>query len=145
MNTDTGQDRVAKRQREHVSTGSPYEPIIGISRAVRIGDLVAVAGTAPLGPDGQTVGRGDPAAQARRCFEICRVALERLGASLQDVIRTRILLTRIDDWRVVAEVHGEFFRDIRPVNTIMQVSRFIDPEWLVEVEVDAVLSEAREY
>jgi enamine deaminase RidA (YjgF/YER057c/UK114 family) len=124
-------------ERRSVSTGSPYEPIVGISRAVRIGNLVAVSGTAPLGPDGKTVGVGDPRVQARRCFEISRAALEQLGASLQDVVRTRILLTRIDDWKAVAEAHGEFFRDIRPVNTIMQVSRFIDPEWLVEIEVDA--------
>jgi enamine deaminase RidA (YjgF/YER057c/UK114 family) len=128
--------------RKNVSTGSPYEPIVGISRAVRIGNVVAVAGTAPLGVDGKTVGAGDPAAQARRCFEISRAALEQLGAGLQDVIRTRILLTRIEDWRAVAEVHGEFFRDIRPVNTIMQVSRFIDPDWLIETEVDAVVNEA---
>ena len=129
-------------KRENVSTGSPYEPILGISRAVRIGNVIAVAGTAPLGADGKTVGIGDPAAQARRCLEISRAALEQLGAGLKDVIRTRILLTRIEDWKAVAEVHGEFFRDIRPVNTIMQVSRFIDPDWLIETEVDAVLSEA---
>lgn len=125
--------------RRNVSTGSPYEPIVGLSRAVRIGNIVAVAGTAPLGPDGKTVGAGDARAQARRCFEISRLALEQLGARLEDVIRTRILLTRIEDWRAVAEVHGEFFRDIRPVNTIVQVSCFIDPEWLIETEVDAVV------
>jgi enamine deaminase RidA (YjgF/YER057c/UK114 family) len=128
------------QQRTSVSSGSPYEPIVGISRAVRIGSFVSVAGTAPLGPDGKTVGVGDAAAQARRCFEISSAALEQLGAGLGDVIRTRILLTRIEDWRAVAEVHGEFFREIRPVNTIMQVVRFIDPEWLVETEVDAVLA-----
>jgi enamine deaminase RidA (YjgF/YER057c/UK114 family) len=128
--------------RRNVSTGSPYEPIVGISRAVRIGNIIAVAGTAPLGPDGKTVGQGDPRAQARRCFEISRLALQQLGARLEDVVRTRILLTRIDDWKAVAEVHGEYFRDIRPVNTIMQVSRFIDPEWLIETEVDAVVNDA---
>ncbi len=127
--------------RQNVSSGSPYEPIVGISRAVRIGKLVAIAGTAPLGSDGKTVGHNDPAAQAARCFEIAGAALERLGASLQDVIRTRILLTRIDDWRAVAEVHGKYFRDIRPVSTVMQVVRFIDPDWLVEIEVDAVVGE----
>ncbi len=125
--------------RQNVSSGSPYEPIVGISRAVRIGSFVSVAGTAPLGPDGKTVGHDDPAAQARRCFEISQAALEQVGASLRDVIRTRLLLTRIQDWRAVAEVHGEFFHGIRPVNTIMQVSSFIDPEWLVETEVDAVI------
>src|SRR4051794_30345905 len=80
------------------------------------------------------------AAQARRCFEISRAALEQLGAGLQDVIRTRILLTRIQDWKAVPEVYGEFFRDIRPVNTILQVNAFIDPDWLIETEVDAVLA-----
>jgi enamine deaminase RidA (YjgF/YER057c/UK114 family) len=132
---------VSISERRSVSTGSPYEPIVGISRAVRIGNIVSVAGTAPLGSDGKTVGEGDAAAQARRCLEISRAALEQLGATLEDVIRTRILLTRIEDWRAVAEVHGEFFREIRPVNTIMQVTRFIDPEWLVETEVDAVASQ----
>jgi enamine deaminase RidA (YjgF/YER057c/UK114 family) len=127
--------------RKLISSGSPYEPQVGISRAVRAGPIVTVAGTAPLAPDGHTVGRGDPAAQARRCFEIIAAALEAAGASLRHVVRTRILLTRIDDWQVVAAVHGEFFRDIRPVNTIMQVSRFIDPEWLVEIEADAVLDD----
>ena len=126
-------------ERRNVSTGSPYEPIVGISRAVRIGRIIAVAGTAPLDPQGRTVGVGDPAAQARRCFEISKLALEQLGADLTNVIRTRILLTHIDDWKVVAAVHGEFFRDIRPVNTIMEVSRFIVPEWLIETEVYAVV------
>ncbi|MEW6369044.1 MAG: RidA family protein [Acidobacteriota bacterium] len=128
--------------RQCVSTGSPYEPIVGISRAVRIGEFIAIAGTAPLGPDGKTVGHDDPATQAARCFEIASAALERLGAGLQDVIRTRILLTRIDDWRAVAEVHGKYFGEIRPVCTIMQVVRFVDPDWLVEIEVDAVVGEA---
>lgn len=127
-------------KRQHVSTGSPYEPIVGISRAVRIGNLVAVSGTAPLDDDGKTVAVGDPVAQARRCFEITHIALEQLGAGLGDVIRTRILLTRIEDWRAVAEVHGDYFRDVRPANTIMQVTRFVDPEWLIETEVDAVVA-----
>lgn len=127
--------------RKLISSGSPYEPKVGISRAVRVGTFVTVAGTAPLGPDGRTVGTGDPAAQARRCLEIIAGALEKAGASLKDVVRTRILLTRIDDWESVAGVHGEFFRDIRPVNTIMQISRFIDPDWLVEIEADAVIED----
>lgn len=127
--------------RKLISSGSPYEPKVGISRAVRAGSIVTVAGTAPLGADGRTVGRGDPAAQARRCLEIIRVALEGAGASLRHVVRTRILLTRIEDWEAVGRVHGEFFRDIRPVNTIMQVSRFIDPDWLLEIEADAVIDD----
>ena len=125
--------------RRLISSGSPYEPKVGISRAVRVGDVIAVSGTAPLGPDGRTVGRGDPAVQARRCLEIIRDALESAGASLGDVVRTRTLLVRIEDWEAVARVHGEYFRDIRPANTIMQVSGFVDPEWLVEFEADAVV------
>ena len=125
-----------------ISSGSPYEPKVGISRAVRVGPIITVAGTAPIGPDGRTIGRGDTATQARRCLEIIAAALEGAGASMGQVVRTRILLTRIEDWRAVAAVHGEFFREIRPINTIMQVSRFIDPEWLVEIEADAVVDAA---
>lgn len=128
--------------RQWGSTGSPYESRMGISRAIRVGQFIAVTGTAPLGPDGKTAGIGDPAAQARRCFEIIRRALEGLGASLSDVVRTRILLTRIEDWEAVAQVHEEIFREIRPATTVMQVSRFIDPNWLLEIEVDAVVDEA---
>jgi enamine deaminase RidA (YjgF/YER057c/UK114 family) len=128
--------------RKLISSGSPYEPKVGISRAVRVGPIITVAGRAPLGPDGRTVGRGDAATQARRCLEIIAAALEGADASMGQVVRTRLLLTRIEDWRAVAAVHGEFFRDIRPVNTIMQVSRFIDPEWLVEIEADAVVDAA---
>jgi enamine deaminase RidA (YjgF/YER057c/UK114 family) len=127
--------------RQHVSSGSPYEPRLGISRAVRSGRFIAVAGTAPIGPDGKTVGKGDPAAQVRRCIEIVRNALEQSGANLSDVIRTRILLTRIEDWESVGQVHGEFFGNIRPANTVMQVTRFIDPDWLVEIEADALIED----
>jgi enamine deaminase RidA (YjgF/YER057c/UK114 family) len=127
--------------RQLVSSGSPYEPRLGISRAVRSGNFIAVAGTAPIGPDGKTVGIGDPAAQARRCIEIISSALEQAGANLSDVIRTRILLTRIEDWEGVGQVHGEFFVNIRPANTVMQVTRFIDPDWLVEIEADAVIED----
>lgn len=127
--------------RQHVSSGSPYEPRLGISRAVRSGRFIAVAGTAPIGPDGKTVGNGDPAAQARRCIEIIRNALEQSGANLSDVIRTRILLTRIEDWESVGQVHGEFFGNIRPANTVMQVTRFIDSDWLVEIEADAIIED----
>jgi enamine deaminase RidA (YjgF/YER057c/UK114 family) len=105
--------------RKLVPSSSPYASIIGFSRAVRVGNHVSVAGTAPIGSDGKTVGIGDPAAQARQCLET--------------------LLTRIDDWPRVAEVRGEYFRDVRPVDTVMQVSRFIDNDWLLEIEVDAVV------
>jgi enamine deaminase RidA (YjgF/YER057c/UK114 family) len=124
--------------RKLVSSGSPYEPKVGISRAVRVGKLIAVSGTAPL-EAGRTVGVGDAAAQARQCLQIIAGALEQAGASLQQVVRTRTLLVRIEDWEAVAAVHGEFFGEIRPANTIMQVSRFIDPDWLVEFEADAVI------
>ncbi|MEN3335034.1 MAG: hypothetical protein V7641_4399 [Blastocatellia bacterium] len=132
---------MSKEFRQRVASGSPYEPRLGISRGVRAGRIIAIAGTAPLGADGKTTAIGDAAAQARRCFEIVAVALDPLGASLADVIRTRILLTRIEDWEAVALVHGEFFKDIRPVNTVMQVVRFIDSDWLVEIEADAVIDE----
>ena len=124
--------------RQLISSGSPYEPKVGISRAVRVGSIIAVSGTAPL-QDGKTVGKGDAAAQARRCLEIIKEALERAGSSLDQVVRTRTLLTRIEDWQAVAAVHGEYFGSIRPANTIMQVTRFIDPDWLVEFEADAVV------
>jgi enamine deaminase RidA (YjgF/YER057c/UK114 family) len=126
--------------RQLISSGSPYEPKVGISRAVRVGSFIAVSGTAPL-RDGKTVAVGDPAAQARRCLEIIKEALERAGTTLEHVVRTRTLLTRIEDWQAVAAVHGEFFGAIRPANTIMQVSRFIDPDWLVEFEADAVVTD----
>jgi enamine deaminase RidA (YjgF/YER057c/UK114 family) len=125
--------------RQLISSGSPYEPRVGISRAVRVGNVIAVSGTAPLGSDGRTVGVGDAAAQARRCLEIIAGALEKAGVSLREVVRTRTLLVRIEDWEAVAMVHGQFFGEIRPANTIMQVSRFIDPDWLVEFEADAVV------
>ena len=124
-----------------VSSGSPYEPLIGSSRAVRVGSVVAVAGTAPIGPDGHTVGRGDPVAQARRCLEIIATALREAGASLRHVVRTRILLTRIGDWQAVARVHGEWFGDARPACTVMQVAGFADPDWLVEIEADAIIGD----
>ena len=103
--------------------------------------IIAISGTPPLAPDGATVGAGDPAAQARRCFEIINEALHTLGADITHVIRTRVLLTRIEDWEAVAAVHGEFFRNVRPASTVVQVSRFIDPAWLIEVEADAVVPE----
>jgi enamine deaminase RidA (YjgF/YER057c/UK114 family) len=127
--------------RRRVSSGSPYEHVIGISRAVRVGDFIAVAGTAPLDAEGRTHAPGDAASQARRCFEIVARALEELGATVADVVRTRIMLTSIEDWERVARVHGEFFGETRPACTVMQVVRFIDPDWLVEVEADAYTKE----
>src|SRR5918997_5590198 len=125
--------------RQLISSGSPYESVVGFSRAVRVGNFIAVGGTAPLGPNGETVAPGDAAGQARRCIEIIRGALEEAGASLDDVVRTRVLLKRIEDWEAVAKVRGEYFKAIRPVDTMMQVTTFINPEWLVEIEADAVI------
>lgn len=125
--------------RSSVSTGSSFEPLVGIARAVRIGNIITVGGTAPIGADGKNVGIGDPATQVKRCFDISLRAIEELGASIDDVIRTRLILTRIEDWEACARAHGEIFAHVRPTSTIMQVSRFIDPEWLVETELDAVV------
>lgn len=125
--------------RLNVASGSPYEPIIGFSRAVRIGSLIAVGGTAPIGPDGRTIGIGDAAAQTRACFAIIAAALAKAGAGLDDVIRTRTYLVDIAHWEAVGRAHGEVFGEIRPASTMVQVTRFIDPDWLVEIEADAVL------
>ena len=124
-----------------VPSTSPYAPIIGFSRAVRVDNFISVGGTAPINKDGKTIGLNDPAAQTRQCLETIKAALEDAGASLDDVVRTRMLLTRIEDWEHVAKVRGEYFKDIRQVDTVVEVSRFINPEWLVEIEVDAVISE----
>ena len=124
---------------ERVSSGSSYEPVIGFSRAVKVGRTIAVSGTAPIGTDGRTVGAGDPAAQTRRCLEIIIAAIEQLGGSARDVVRTRTYITRVEDWEQIGRAHGEFFADIRPASTMVKVAGLLDPEWLVEIEADAVL------
>jgi len=126
-------------KRELISNRNPLEDVIGFSRAVKVGSYISVGGTAPIDENGKTVGVGDPAAQTRQCIEIIKTALEKAGSGLHDVMRTRILLTRIEDWEEVIKVRAEYFKDIKPVDTIMQVSRFINPEWLIEIEVDAVI------
>lgn len=126
-------------QRQLVSSGSPLEPQIGYSRAVRAGNQVCVAGTAAIGDDGSTVGVGDVYAQTVRCLDIAEQALRQAGVSLSDVVRTRIMLTDVETWREAARAHGERFGAIRPACTFVEVSRFIDPLWLVEVELDAVV------
>jgi enamine deaminase RidA (YjgF/YER057c/UK114 family) len=131
-------DMATKSGRLNVTSGSPYEPIIGFSRAVRIGKIVAVGGTA-AGSGGKPVAKGDPAAQTKAILEIIAKALEDAGASLKDVIRTRIYLTDIAHWEAAGKVHGEFFGAIRPASTMIEVSRFINPDWLVEIEADAVI------
>ena len=127
--------------RKRVSSNSPFEDVIGFSRAVRAGNLVVVGGTAPIGPDGKTVAPGDAEAQARRCLEIIEAALLEAGARLDHVVRTRLLLKDIDDWQAVVRARADYFREVKPVDTIVQVTRFIDPEWLVEFEVDAVIDD----
>lgn len=131
--------RSERHERRRASSGSPLEPTIGFSRALRVGPHVAVAGTAPIGHDGATVGPGDVAAQTRRCLEISTEALIAVGATLEDVVRTRIMLTDITRWTEAAAVHGEFFSGVAPAATFVEVSRFIDPDWLVETEVDAIV------
>lgn len=126
--------------RKNVPSGSYLEPVIGMSRAVRVGELVSVAGTAPIAAGGGTAGAGDVYAQTKRCLEIIAAALAEAGASMDDVVRTRVMLTDIATWEDAARAHGEVFADIRPVCTFVEVSGFIDPDWLVELEADAVLA-----
>ncbi|MFQ5784045.1 MAG: RidA family protein [Alphaproteobacteria bacterium] len=128
--------------RELISNGNPMETVVGFSRAVRVGPYISVGGTAPVGSDGKTVGVGDVAAQTRQCIEVIKTALEQAGSGLQDVVRTRIILTNIDDWKAAIEVRKEYFRDVRPVDTIMAIDRFVNPEWLIEIEADAVIAES---
>ena len=123
--------------RQSYSSGSPFEPTIGFSRAVRIGNRVEVAGTVALDPQGVTVGVNDPEAQADRCLEIIINAVEALGLSREDVIRTRTYLTRAEDWVAVGRAHGKVFSDIRPASTMVVVAALLDPEWLVEIEATA--------
>jgi enamine deaminase RidA (YjgF/YER057c/UK114 family) len=130
-------------KRHLVSSGSPYEPVIGFSRAVRLGPIVAVGGTAPIGADGETAAPGDAAGQARRCLEIIEAALAEAGARLEDVVRTRIYLTRVEDWEAVGRVHAEYFGDVRPASTMVKVAGLLDPAWRVEIEADAVVEDPR--
>ncbi|MFN3585414.1 MAG: RidA family protein [Phenylobacterium sp.] len=117
------------------------EPKIGFSRAVRSGAYLAVAGTAPIGPDGRTSSRGDVYGQTRDCLAIAQRAIEAGGFRIEDVVRTRVMLTDMDRWQEAARAHGEVFGEIRPACTFVGVARFIDPEWLVEIEVDCFRGE----
>ncbi len=123
-----------------ISSGSPYEDIVGFSRAVRVGPYITIGGTAPVDAAGNTIGVGDISVQTKQCLEVIKTALERAGTSLKDVVRTRMLLTNIDDWKAAADVKSTYFKNIKPVDTIMQVSRFINPDWLIEIEVDAIVA-----
>jgi len=120
--------------RQNISGGSPFEPIIGFSRAVRVGNAVHVAGTGPVGADNE-----DAAGQTRRIFAIAQKALAEAGASFNDVVRTRMYLTRVDDWETIGRVHGEFFAAIRPAATMVVVAQLLNPSWRIEIEFDAVI------
>lgn len=129
-------------KRTTTRSGSPFEETFGFSRACRIDGTIAVAGTAPLDDDGQTVCRGDAYGQAKRCFEISLKAIETLGGTIDGVIRTRMMLCNVDDWPAAARAHGEVFAGINPAATCVVVKGLLDPDWLVETEVDCVVSES---
>ncbi len=129
-------------RRRRISSGAPWEGVVGYSRAVRSGNRVAVSGTAAVGPDGTVVGPGDAYVQAKRCIEVITAALAEAGAGLGDVIRTRIYVTDIGDWAAVARAHAEAFGDVRPATSMVEVSRLIEPAMLVEIEADAEIDDA---
>ncbi|MFX0034228.1 MAG: RidA family protein [Candidatus Hermodarchaeota archaeon] len=127
--------------RKNISSGSPYEEHIGFSRAVRINNIISVSGTAPIALDGSTAYPSDLYRQTKHCLNIIKKAIEDAGGNLMNVIRTRIMLIDISKWKEAAQAHGEYFSNIRPACTFLEVSSFVDPEWLVEIEADCVIDD----